>query len=170
MSLTAAIEQAYASLPGGQRFIETVEFNSDVFVSGNPRFANNIETDTISLPPSLGGGAVDFTYVPFDFTLPENTADGPGRPKLRVNDPTGALTPYLKLASESFIPVELIYRVYVTTDLTQPGDVYDKIFVLSVTQNSDGTVEADIAFREVSQQAFPRSTYDQDRYPSLQEA
>lgn len=165
MSLTEAMEEAYAANPHGESVIETVELNHPTF-DEPVRVASGVDDD-ITLPLELGGEPVLFKAIGFSAVLPGASEDEPTPMKLRVNDANGVLTPYLKAAVGSTWPIEVTYRAYTTTELTRPGDVIGRLFLSDVDQDASGA-EGALTFQEIELQAFPLATYDQTYYPMLQ--
>jgi hypothetical protein len=165
MSLTNAMEEAYAANTHENVILETIELDHVTFDTP-ARFVSGVDA-AIDLPLTLGGDPVTFTPVSFSAVLPGDGEGGPTPMRLRVSDVTGQLTPYLELAVGSTTPIEITYRAYTTGDLTQPGDVISRLYLSEVEQNADG-VEGSISFQEIELQAFPLATYDEEFYPMLQ--
>lgn len=165
MSLTDAMQEAYAANDHSYVIIETIQLDHITFDSP-VRLARNIDED-IMLPLTSGGGAVLFTALPFSAILPGQGPEGPSAMSLKISDVNGALTPYLELAVQSTTPIEITYRSYTTADLSEPGDVIDGLFLNEVQQTAEG-VTGSINFQEIELQAFPLATYDEEYYPTLQ--
>lgn len=164
MSLTEAMEEAYAANPAGDVIIETIELNHITF-DEPVRVANGIEED-IELPTELDGDPVLFRALPVSVVLPGVTEDGPTGMKLRINDPNGELVQYLDAAVLSTDPIEITYRVYTTGDLTQPGDVITGLFLFDVDHDAQAA-EGQVGFKEIELQAFPLATFNATDYPAL---
>lgn len=165
MSLTEAMEEAYAANPAGEVVIETIELDHATF-DDPVRIATGVEED-IDLPLTLGGDPVTFKALQISVILPGVTADGPTPMRLRVDNVSSFLLPYLRSAIQSTTPITLTYRAYTTTDLTQPGDVISGLELRDVSLSAT-SAESTVGFREIELQAFPLSTYSQDDYPALQ--
>lgn len=165
MTLTAAMEEAYASNPHGEVVIETLELNHVTFAEP-VRVASGVDDD-ISLPPALLASPVLFKAMAFEAVMPGDSEDGPTPARIRIKDPLGVITPYLDAAISSTQPIEITWRAYTTRDLTQPGDEWSRIFLSRVEQDAIG-VEGTLNFQEIDTQAFPLATYDETYYPALQ--
>ena len=165
MTMSAAIEEAYASNTGAEVPIETIELDHVTF-STPAYFVTNVPDD-MSLPLVLGGDPVVFKALPFTAILPGMTETGPTPMKLRVKDLDGVLTPYLNLAVQATEAIQLTYRVYSSEDLTQPGDVIEGLTLNDVDQDGTGA-EGTVGFKEIELQAFPLASYDEQYYPNLQ--
>ena len=166
MTLTAAMEEAYASNPHEETLIETIELDHVSFAEP-VRVANGVDED-VSLPLVLSGPSVLFRAIPFMAILPGQSEDGPTPMRLRIKDTQGVITPYLEAAVLATGPIEVTYRAYTTGDLTQPGDVIGGMFLSDVEQDPEGA-EGQVTFQEIEMQAFPLEIYDEDYYPLLQD-
>ncbi|MBS7698777.1 MULTISPECIES: DUF1833 family protein [unclassified Chelatococcus] len=165
MSLTEAMEESYASAARGDIIYETVEMDHVAFAAP-VRVITGVD-EAMSLPLALGGPTVLFEPLQVSITLPGVTEDGPTPAKVRIDNVSGLLLPYLREAIRATAPIKVIYRAYTTADLTQPGDVINDLELRSVTLN-ETYAEGSLGFREIELQAFPLKTYDDTFYPALQ--
>ncbi len=166
MSLSAALELAYAANAKGAPPIETLELDNATFAAPARIAVSGVVAD-VSLPLVLNGTAVLFIWCPTTVTLPGVSEDGPSPMKIRVNNITKVLLPYLRLAKQSTLPITVTYRVYAASDLTQPGQVLSG-FRLRVASMDPYSVEATVHLKEIELQAFPLPIYDEYYYPTLQ--
>lgn len=164
--VTEAIEEAYVALPNGVRIIETLELDNIAFAQPI-RAANNVD-EPILLPLEEGGAPVEFINVPFSFTLPGTGPEGPSGISMKISDVQGELTQYFELAAETDEPISIIYRAYSSNDLSEPGDVYTKMYLVDIVQDAEGAT-GEITFKEIDRQAFPRLIYDENTYPTIQQ-
>ena len=165
VSLTAAMTEAYAANPAGVSVIETIELNHVTFAEP-VRIATGVQED-ISLPLTLGGAAALFRALQISVTLPGVSEDGPTPMRLRIDNVSSFLLPYIRDAVQSTEPIALTYRAYASDDLTQPGDVVTAMELRDVSLSAV-SAEATVALKEIELQAFPLATYDEDLYPALQ--
>ena len=166
MSLTAAMTEAYAANPAGVSVIETIELNHVAFAEP-VRIATGVQAD-ISLPLTLGGTVALFRALQISVTLPGVGEDGPTPMRLRIDNVSSLLLPYIRDAVQSSEPIALIYRAYASDDLTQPGDVVSAMELRDVSLSAV-SAEATVALKEIELQAFPLATYDEQLYPALQD-
>ena len=166
MSLSAAMAEAYAANPAGVSVIETIELNHVAFAEP-VRIATGVQAD-ISLPLSLGGTVALFRALQISVTLPGVSEDGPTPMRLRIDNVSSLLLPYIRDAVQSSEPIALIYRAYASDDLTQPGDVVSAMELRDVSLSAV-SAEATVALKEIELQAFPLATYDEQLYPALQD-
>jgi hypothetical protein len=165
MSVTAAMEEAYAANPRGEAVIETLELDHVTFAQ--PVYIATGVEDDISLPPALGATAVAFKALQISVTPPGVSADGPTPMKVRIDNVSSFLLPYLRGAVASTEPITVTYRAYTTTDLTQPGEVFSGLELRDVSLNAV-SAEGAVGFKEIELQAFPLATYDEQYFPALQ--
>lgn len=166
MSLSAALQVAYASNPKGPPPLETLELDNATFASP-ARLLVSGGNENVMLPLTLGGDPVEFIWCPTQVTLPGVSVDGPTPMRLRINNVTKVLLPYLRLAVGSTLPITVVYRAYAASDLTQPGQVLSG-FRIKVASMDAASVEATVTLKEIELQAFPLLTYDETYYPTLQ--
>jgi hypothetical protein len=165
VSLTAAMQEAYAANPAGVSVIETIELDHVTFATP-VRIATGVQDD-ISLPLSLGGATALFRALQISVTLPGVGEDGPTPMRLRIDNVSSFLLPYIRDAVQSTEPIALTYRAYASDDLTQPGDVVTAMELRDVSLSAV-SAEATVALKEIELQAFPLATYDEELYPALQ--
>lgn len=164
MSLTAAIEEAYAANPAGEVVFETLELDHITFVAPIRVVVNH--TDDLDLPLTLGGTPVTFTACGAAVTRPGIDDDGPTPMRIRIDNVSQLLQPYLRDAIAATNPITVTYRAYSSTDLTQPGEVIGGLEIRDVSLTATAA-EGSVSFRQIELQAFPLRTYDQEYYPAL---
>ncbi|WP_230531124.1 DUF1833 family protein [Microvirga roseola] len=166
--LTAAMEEAYASAPSNVVILHTLELNHASF-SSPIRIVTGDEGLTAGELVALTletGQTRNFTAMAFDVIPPGYDDDGPIPGRIRIDGVSGMLIPYLEDAAVSAGSISVTYRGYRSDARFEPGDVISglKRKRVEVTATS---VESEVGFDEVGQQAFPRVTYDIDSYPAL---
>lgn len=165
MAITEALEEAYATAPLGEVVHWTIQIDHASFAE--PIRAVRAVED-MDLPLTLGGTPVTFIAIPFTVVEGSEGPDGTKGFRLSVGNPS-YMIPYLRAAAGSSAPFDITFRVYTSTDLTQPGDVLDGLILrqadLTVTD-----VEATIDAPQIDDQAFPLETYSAELYPTLQNA
>lgn len=165
MSVTDAMAEAYATQPAGEVIIDTLELDHPTF-DEPVRIATGVQED-ITLPLTLGGDTALFRALQISLTLPGMDADGPTPAKVRIDNVSSLLLPYIRAAIQSTDPISVVYRGYTTSDLTQPGDVIEDLELRDVSL-SPSWAEGTLTFKQVELQAFPLATYDEEHYPTLQ--
>jgi hypothetical protein len=168
-----AIAEAWATAPAGLVVHETLEFvfTRDGVLVGE-RFVRSREALTATLEadaPVDASTAVLFNPAAFDAKLPEQQGDG-GAPQMQltVANVGRELALHLEAAAFSPTPVQVIYRVYTSADLTAPHQSPGPL-VMDVTQISATTdaVTASCAFGGIGERRFPGAEYQLRHFPSL---
>lgn len=157
--------EAYASAPRQHTILETLELRHPAFTTP-VRVVTGVGEDQ-TLPLGSGQGSAIFTAMDISVTPPGFSEDGPGQAKLRIDNVSGLLLPYLRDAVASTQPITVTYRAYTTADLSQPGDVITDLELREVTLTATAA-EGTLSFKEIETQAFPLRTYDLESYPALQ--
>lgn len=167
MTISAALEEAFAAVDVSSDIYDTLEFNHPTFdvpqrfVQGT-RIPGEFETVTLPVP---GNPTATFTVVEFGFTLPGQEEGGVSRAKIRIDNVSGLLQDALRGAISSDHAFTLIYRCYSTNDINNP-EVYVGLNLRKVSLNAY-SANGELSYEEVETQAFPSLTYDLDLYPAL---
>ena len=171
MSVTDAIKEAYAVQPADEMVYETLELDHPAFAAP-VRVVTGVE-ENIDLPvwdEEVGAYVdVEFTAMQVSVVAPGSNEDGPTPMRLRVDNVSAFLIPYLRAATQSTAPVNVTYRAYAASDLSQPGELIDGLELRDVSVTA-AAAEASLGFKEIESQNFPLSTYDEEFYPALQSA
>jgi Domain of unknown function (DUF1833) len=165
MSLTQAIQEAYADPEVDDDIIDTLELNHPSFETP-VRIVANADSD-MNLPLEGGRGIVLFQALPVSLVLQGFDDDGPTSGQLSIDNVSKKLQPYLKEAVKAGHPMQVVYRGYTTADLTQPGEVRGGMLLSRVSlgpTSATGTLEP---ASKADRQAFPRVTYSLAKYKAL---
>jgi hypothetical protein len=165
MSLTQAIQEAYADPEVDDDVFDTLELDHPTFATPI-RIVANAEND-MTLPLEGGRGNVLFQACGVSIGLLGFDDDGPTTGELRIDNVSRKLQPYLKQAVQAGHSMTVTYRGYVTSDLSQPGEVRGGMLLSKVSlgpTTATGTLEA---ATKADQQAFPRLTYSLAQYKAL---
>ncbi|CAN7337176.1 DUF1833 domain-containing protein [Bosea sp. LjRoot90] len=167
MSLSVALEEAYAVNDVASDLLDTIEidhvtFDEPVRLVRGRRVQGLYETVTLPVP---GNPAALFKVVAFDFTRPGMGDGGTVKAKAQINNVSGELHPALRSAIASDQPFSITYRVYSTEDPNNP-EIFDGLKMSRVRINAF-TAEGDLFFEEIEMMNFPRQIYDLARYAAL---
>lgn len=163
-SLTAAIEEAYASAPSDEIIYHTLEFDHPDF--STPIYVVRDRTD---LTATLEDGVteVTFTAFAFDFHLPP--LDQVASPEIVISiDNVGReIVPYLDTAAQSSDLVTVTYRPYLSSDLSAPQQ--DPLISLVVREITVDVfkVTCRATFGDFANRKFPNDYYDAQRFAGL---
>lgn len=176
MSLDQALKEAYASAPQDRVVFDTLEILHSMFVddTGQPtaiRVVLGYESISARLEgdaPLHGGQYVDFTHAAFGLSLPGFEEDQDPQMKLTLDGATQSIIAHLEAAvSSPSEPIVMIYRSFVSTDLSKPG--MDPPIVMELTNvNAAGLLITGTAtLDDVHNAAFPGMKYLASRFPGL---
>lgn len=179
VQMSEAIQDAYANAPSDVVILHTLEFLHPNFRNefGKPDSARVVrEADVEAVlkakleanAPMHAGEYVDFQPVIFDLSLPpEEDSGNTGELSLSVQNAASTLIPYLDQAQDSNEPIRIIYRPYVSTDLTEP-DIKPPLSLYIRTVNVDlANVTATAGFGDLSNRRFPYLIYKATEHPGL---
>jgi hypothetical protein len=169
MSLSDAISEAYASCPSTVSELVTVEIYHPTWSSvvRLVRDRSDLVAKLESAAPNNPGATVTFTAFPFEFTLPKK---GEGRQELRLSIDNASrllMDAIESLDLTSSIPVRVIYRPYLSTDLTGPA--LNPPLSLAVRAISIDVQRVSLAcgYADFANRKFPRQVYAIEDFPGL---
>ena len=177
VSYSDALAAAYASAPTDDILFDTIELLHPTFIDENSstipvRVVNDhhellayLEDDA----PLNGGEEVTFSPCYFTFTRPPEAESSSSTPEveLRVDNVSRLLIPYLDRAKESRVPITMIWRPYLLSDLSGPH--MNPPLTLSL-RNIGGDMTSLVAragLSDLTNRRFPASDYIGRRFPGL---
>lgn len=167
--MTAALQEAYASAAADEDIIVTVELNHASFVDGPVRFVTGQDVDLVATleatAPHNAGEAVTFKAMAFDFIPPGVNENTPTPAQVKIDNVSGEVARIMRQTITGNAPVQVIYREYAASDLSQPGQ-YVYGLELKKVDVTALTATGELGWPEVQEQAFPRQVYDKKRYPA----
>lgn len=170
MTISPALAEAYASCPATVAELSTVEIYHPTW-SAPVRLVR----DRIDLVATLEAGApnnpsqpVTFAAFPFDFTLPKR---GEGRQELRlvIDNASRLLMDAIESLDLSVDqPVRVIYRPYLSTDLSAPHmNPPLKLAVRAIAITAQ-QVTLSCGYADFANRKFPRRVYRVEEFPGLE--
>jgi len=176
MSFDQAVKEAYASAPQDRVVFDTLEVLHPAFVDdeGQPtaiRVVRGYESIRARLEadaPLNGGQYVEFTAAAFGFSLPGFEEDQVPQMKLTLDGVTQKVIAHIEAASSTPTePIVMIYRPFVSTDLSKPG--MDPPIVMELANVNAGglRITGTATLDDVHNAAFPRLKYLPSRFPGL---
>jgi hypothetical protein len=169
MSYSAAIAEAYASCPATVVELTTVEVYHSTWSSPLRLVRNrsNVTARLEATAPNNPGASVVFTAFPFDFQLP---AKGEGRQELRLRIANASrllmdAIESLDLSTDD--PVRVIYRPYLSTDLTAPALNPPLRLVVRAINADAQAVTLTCGYADFANRRFPRRLYTVEDFPGL---
>lgn len=170
-SITAALRRTYASAPTAEVVYHTIEIHHASFaepirlVQGFEEIAATLEADA----PENGGEEVTFTPIVFDFDLPPTRAEEVPFMEVTINDASRLIVEPLEAAQEEPSEIRMIYRPYLSSDLSAPqmspplSLYFDRIRV----STSESRVTGHATFDDFRNKAFPSKNYTPAEFPGL---
>lgn len=167
MTLSAALEEAFAVNDVSREFRDTLEFDHPTFdeprrfIAGT-RIPGAYETELLPVP---GNPAAVFTVVNFAFQRPGQGEGGTTKAKIRIDNVSRLLQDSLRGAIAADQPFSVIYRCYALDDPNNP-EIYDGLRMGQV-QVTALSATGDLYYEEIELKAFPGQTYSLGLYPAL---
>lgn len=170
-TISAALRRAYASAPTDEVVYHTLEINHASFsepirvVQGFEEIEGTLEADAPRDPST----AVDFSALYFDFDLPPVRAEEVPFMEVRIRDASKLVVTPLEDAQENPSPIEMIYRPFISSDLSQPQMTpplilnFEKISV----STSESLVAGHATFNDFRNRGFPFVSYAPQLFPGL---
>lgn len=173
--LTEAWKEACAVAPKGVIDLHTLEFRHPNFrneqnqptalrvVLDNINWALQLEDDA----PNNPGEVVTFIGMAFEITPPDVDTSPVPEMKIALDNVSREIEAYLAQATASPYPVEVTYRMYLNTDLTQPQNNPPATFVLKNPEADDERVTASAVMTDTGSRQFPNEDYTLQTFPAL---
>jgi hypothetical protein len=166
-ALQDAIKEAYTLAP------------SDVVIYDTLEIRQGEDSDEVQPPVFLVRGALGITaldengvshdYLPigFQFSLPPSTEDGFESLNIAIDNIGQAVSDFVAVAMSQEIPVKVIYRPYLSNDLTTPQMIPPLTLFLKDIQISAEQVTGRATFMDIVNKKFPLGLYTRTRFPTL---
>lgn len=164
-SLETAIIEAYATAPTNVAVLETLEIRHSSIPASIYLVRNNVDLDL-----TLETAEVKtFRAAAFQMTLPAVDDSGLQEIPITMDDIEDEITDFLNAAKGYEDPVQVVFRPYLSTDLTTPQ--YNPPLVLSLRNASavNGVVTGRASFVDLINAKFLTELYSRQRFPSLGE-
>jgi hypothetical protein len=174
-SLSQAIKEAYASAPTSELILHTLEFRHPSFVDdyGVPT-ALRVVRDHNNLTATLEAGApldastpVYFIGYAFDFQLPSVEQSAVPEIVITIDNVSREIEANLERAVLSPSKVEVTYRPYLASDLSQPQMNPPLTLTVTAIEASDLTVTCRATFGDLANKRFPNVDYTPTLFPGL---
>lgn len=161
-ALSEAIREAYAVAPSSKAVIDTLELRLD---GAEPLY---IYRGVEPLQMRLETGAwVTFEPVPFRFKLPKSSDTSSQSLDISMDNVDSRVAEFIVAAKGSLKPVEVVYRPYLSDDLTQPQMDPPLVLYLKGAAITTATASAQASFVDIVNKRFPNDYYTSTRFPGL---
>ena len=166
-SLQDAIKEAYALAPSDKVIYDTLEIRQ-----GDD--SSEVQDPIFIVRSARGIAAVDENGVPheflpmaFQFTLPPSSEEGFTSLGIAIDNIGRAVSDFIEIAKSIEVPVKVIYRPYLSTDLSTPQMIPPLVLFLKDIQVTSEQVTARATFMDVINKKFPVELYVRSRFPAL---
>ncbi len=162
-SLTAAIKEAYASAPSNEVILETIALTHSALAA--PIYLVKNREDIVATLETAA--TVTFEASSFRLTLPPTGDNGLQQLSLSIDNVDLRISDFVNTVKKSTEPVQVYYRAYLASDLTQPQT--DPPLVLSLSDISVSLFEASgrASFADLVNKKAPSEYYTRSRFPSI---
>lgn len=164
-SLKEALREAYATAQSNVAILNTVEISHPLLPSGSIYLVQNLK----DLVLTLEDGVTQKTFIAsgFRMVLPKVTDEGLQELTITFDNIDRRITDFLEQVKESDDPVQVIFRPYLESDLTQPQlDPPLLLFLTDVTANAF-EASGKASFADIINRKAPNEFYTRERFPSL---
>jgi hypothetical protein len=166
-----ALLEAYASCPPSARIYFTLEIWQASFAQA-ARVVANVGNDQYfgleATAPRNPGQTVLFLACPFSADYPEQREGQPPSTKIKIDNVNRELVPLIRTALGTRQYIDILYREYLGSDLTQPA--YGPIeFQLANVQMVGVSLTGTAVVKNLQNKRFPRldKNYSYIQFPSL---
>lgn len=168
-TLSQALKEAYASAPAGVVMYHTLELMHPAFSTPIRvvRDYVDLRARLESTAPQNANEYVTFTAFAFELSKPEVSATGVPQITIEIDNADRAIVANIEAAMTTLQMVTVIYREFVSTDLTAPqNNPPITATILSVTA-TPSKVTAVAGYPNLNNYRFPRTEYDAQTFPGL---
>lgn len=163
-SLEDAIKEAYAVAPANVVTYHTLEIRqpsvqSTIFLVQQRKGITATDEN---------GNVRNFQPAGFQFSLPPKTEEGFQSLNVAIDNIDRRVTDFVQAALSAPVPVEMIYRPFLSTDLSHPQMNPPITLYLTDVQIVNGTVTGRATFMDIVNKKFPSELYTRDRFPALE--
>lgn len=162
-SLSDAIKEAYAVAPATKSIIHTLHIAQGSVQ--NPIYIAQTRMEFIAYDED--GIQRSFAPVGFQFSMPASNEEGFRSLTVAIDNIDRRVTEFVELAKSENTPVQVIYRPYLSDDLTRPQMVPPLIMFLKELQINNFQVVGRATFMDIVNKSFPNELYTRDRFPAL---
>lgn len=175
VTYSEALAAAYASAPEDEIVFDTIELLHPSFMDAGVNVSVRAVNDHTPLlatleatAPMNPGVEVEFKPIGFRFVRPPET-ESANLPEveLQVDNVSRILVPYLDQAKESRVPITLIWRPYLLSDLSGPHMDPPLQLTLRSIGGDMSTMTARAGFTDLANRRFPASEYTAKKFPGL---
>jgi len=163
-SLQDAIKEAYAIAPAGKVILDTLEIRQTGVQ--DPIYLVRAKQGMTALDEN--GNALEFEPCGFQFTLPPQNEEGFRSLNIAIDNVGRRVSAFIDAAKSDNVPVEILYRPYLSDDLSAPQMIPPLTLFLKDVQINMIQVTARATFMDIVNKKFPSELYTRGRFPYLE--
>lgn len=162
-SLTDAIKEAFTLAPIQRVIIHTLEIRqtgvqNTIYISRTRRSVVARDED---------GEWHTFEPAGFQFSLPPSDEEGFQSLNIAIDNIGRQVSDFIEAARSEPIPVEVVYRPYLSTDLATPQMSPPIVLYLKDVSVNAMQVTGRATFADIVNKKFPLELYNRSRFPAL---
>lgn len=162
-ALEEAIKEAFAIAPVNKVVIHTLEIRQDGVQS--PIYISQTRRGITALDEN----GIERGYIPcgFAFSLPPSNEDGFQSLNVAIDNIDLRVTDFVTMAISQMVPIRMVYRPYLSDDLTRPQMNPPIVLYLKEVELTTYQVVGRATFMDVVNKKFPSELYTRARFPAL---
>jgi hypothetical protein len=162
-ALQEAIKEAYASAPANQCILHTLEIRQRG-IQARIFLVRSLREITATLED---GNQQLFEPSGFNFSLPVSDNQGFQSLNISIDNIGLRVSDFCNRAVEQRVTVEIVYRPYLSTDLSAPQMNPPLLLYLKDVKVTSVQVTGRATFMDIINKHFPSELYIRDRFPTL---
>lgn len=160
---TEAILEAFAIAPANEVIYDTLEIRQEgvqdpIFIVKGRRPLVATDEDDVERT---------FEPVGFSITRPASTEEGFQSLNISIDNVGRRVSDFIVTAKTEEVPIKVIYRPYLSSDLSQPHMNPPLVLFLKDIQVTEMFVTGRATFMDIVNKKFPNDLYTRERFPSL---
>ena len=168
-TLSQALKEAYAAAPDSVVAYHTLEIYHPSFTQPIRvvRDFVDLQATLESTAPRDASQSVTFIGFGFDIVPPEVSATGVPQCQITIDNVSRDIVANLELAIASNQPITVIYRLFLSSDLSAPQNNPPMTLTIISMSADVFKVTATATFGDLVNKRFPSQMYTTDRFPGL---
>lgn len=162
-ALQDAIKEAFAIAPASKVIIHTLEIRQDGVQA--PVYLAQARRSVTATDEN--GHVKVFEPSGFQFALPPSNEDGFQSLNIAIDNIGRRVSDFLDAAKAQQTPVEVVYRPFLSDDLSTPQMIPPLVLYLKDVVVGEIQVTGKATFMDVVNKKFPLELYTRQRFPSL---
>lgn len=162
-ALLEAIKEAFALAPATQTIIHTLQVRQ-TGVQPSIYIAQS-RTGIVALDEN----GIEQTFLPvgFQFSLPPSSEEGFKSLDITIDNVDRKASDFVNTAKGSRQPVEMLYRPYLSDDLSRPQMIPPLILYLKDVEITEYQVKGKATFMDLVNKKYPSVLYQREHFPAL---